>query len=99
MVQLMRFLCIKKCYLNKINLLVYQVNAITRGTDAMAEVNVRIEEDSITVLGQGSDLDTLVASAKAYINAINKMIIKREKTKDAKNKIFNTGEKVDKHVI
>ena len=64
------FSALKNVIPNKINLLVYQVNAITRGTDAMAEVNVRIEEDSITVLGQGSDLDTLVASAKAYINAI-----------------------------
>ena len=45
----------------------------------MAEVSVRIEEESITVLGQGSDLDTLVASAKAYINAINKLIVKRDK--------------------
>jgi 2-isopropylmalate synthase len=60
---------------------------------------VRIEEESITVLGQGSDLDTLVASAKAYINAINKLIVKRDKLKDAKSKIFESNEKVDKHVI
>ena len=70
------FSALKNVIPNKINLLVYQVNAITKGTDAMAEVSVRIEEESITVLGQGSDLDTLVASAKAYINAINKLIVK-----------------------
>ena len=75
------------------------MNAITKGTDAIAEVSVRIEEESITVLGQGSDLDTLVASAKAYINAINKLIVKRDKLKDAKNKIFESNEKIDKHVI
>ncbi len=93
------FTALKNVLPNKINLLVYQVNAITKGTDAIAEVNVRIEENSITVLGQGSDLDTLVASAKAYVNAINKLILKREKLKDAKKKIFNSKEKVDKHVI
>ena len=93
------FSALKNVIPNKINLLVYQVNAITKGTDAMAEVSVRIEEESITVLGQGSDLDTLVASAKAYINAINKLIVKRDKLKDAKNKIFESNEKVDKHVI
>ena len=93
------FSALKNVIPNKINLLVYQVNAITKGTDAIAEVSVRIEEESITVLGQGSDLDTLVASAKAYINAINKLIVKRDKLKDAKNKIFESNEKIDKHVI
>ena len=93
------FSALKNVIPNKINLLVYQVNAITKGTDAIAEVSVRIEEESITVLGQGSDLDTMVASAKAYINAINKLIVKRDKLKDAKNKIFESNEKVDKHVI
>ena len=52
------FSALKNVIPNKINLLVYQVNAITKGTDAIAEVSVRIEEESITVLGQGSDLDT-----------------------------------------
>ena len=73
------FTALKNVIPNKINLLVYQVNAITKGTDALAEVNVRIQEKDITVLGQGSDVDTLVASAKAYVNAINKLILKREK--------------------
>ena len=66
---------------NKSNLIVYQVNAITKGTDAQAEVNVRLEEDSITVQGQGNDVDTMVASAKAYINAINKLIYEKKKHK------------------
>jgi len=57
----------------------YQVNAVTEGTDAQAEVTVRLEEDGKTVNGQGADTDTLVASARAYINALNKLLVKREK--------------------
>jgi 2-isopropylmalate synthase len=57
----------------KSTLLRYQVNAITGGTDAQGEVSVRIEEDSHTVSGTGSDTDIIVASAKAYINALNKL--------------------------
>lgn len=58
----------------------YQVHAVTRGTDAQAEVTVRLEEDGKTVNGHGAHVDTLVASAKAYVNALNKLLIKREKT-------------------
>jgi len=43
-------------------------------------VTVRLEENGKTVLGQGADTDTLVASARAYINALNKLVVKREKT-------------------
>ncbi len=57
----------------KSRLMRYQVNAITGGTDAQGEVSVRIEEDSHTVSGTGSDTDIIVASAKAYINALNKL--------------------------
>lgn len=59
----------------------YQVHAVTGGTDAQAEVTVRLEEDGKTVTGQGADADTLVASARAYIHALNKLITKRQKTK------------------
>ena len=45
-----------------------------------ATVSVRIEENGKTTVGQAADTDTLVASANAYLNALNKMIIKREKT-------------------
>ena len=58
----------------------YQVHAVTEGTDAQATVSVRIEEKGKTTVGQAADTDTLVASAKAYINALNKLIVKREKT-------------------
>ena len=68
---------------HKAKLLLYQVNAVTEGTDAQAEVSVRLSEEGKTVVGLGADTDTLVASAKAYINALNKLIIKREKTAPA----------------
>lgn len=55
----------------------YNVHAVTGGTDAQAEVTVRLEEGDKTVNGQGADADTLVASARAYINALNKLLIKR----------------------
>lgn len=55
------------------NLKLYQVQAITEGTDAQAEVMVRLERDEKLVTGHGADVDTLVASAKAYINALNRL--------------------------
>jgi 2-isopropylmalate synthase len=61
----------------------YQVHAVTEGTDAQAEVTVRLEEDGKSVNGQGADPDTLVASARAYIHALNKLLTKREKTAPA----------------
>ncbi len=59
----------------------YQVHAVTGGTDAQAEVTVRLEEDGKTVTGQGADSDTLVSSARAYIHALNKLMVKRGKGK------------------
>ncbi len=53
------------------SLLLYSVNAITEGTDAMGEVMVRLQKGSRVVNGSGADLDIVSASAKAYINAIN----------------------------
>ena len=47
---------------------------------AQATVSVRIEEEGKTTVGQAADTDTLVASANAYLSALNKMIIKRKKT-------------------
>ena len=60
-------------------LLLYQVHAVTEGTDAQATVSVKIEENDRSTVGQSADTDTLVASANAYLNALNKMLIKREK--------------------
>jgi len=54
-------------------LLLYSVNAITTGTDAQGEVTVRLSRAGRVVNGQGADTDIIVASAKAYINALNKL--------------------------
>lgn len=59
------------------HLQLYQVHAVTGGTDAQAEVTVRLEENGKTVTGTGADADTLVASARAYIHALNKLLLKR----------------------
>jgi 2-isopropylmalate synthase len=58
----------------KSTLLTYVVKAITGGTDAQGEVMVKVEEGSKTVIGHGSDTDIIVASAKAYLNALNKLV-------------------------
>ena len=55
----------------------YQVHAVTQGTDAQAEVSVLLAEDGRTSRGTGADVDTMVASARAYVNALNKLIVKR----------------------
>jgi len=74
------FKCIKKIYPHEVNLQLYNVHAVTEGTDAQATVSVRIEESGKTTVGQAANTDTLVASADAYLNALNKLIIKRKKT-------------------
>ena len=51
----------------------YSVNAITQGTDSQGEVTVRLEKAGRIVNGNGADTDIVVASAKAYINALNLM--------------------------
>ncbi len=55
------------------NLQLYSVNNITRGTDSQGEVTVRLEKSGRIVNGLGSDTDIVIASAKAYINAANKL--------------------------
>ncbi|MEM1266727.1 MAG: 2-isopropylmalate synthase [Pseudomonadota bacterium] len=61
----------------------YQVHAVTEGTDAQATVTVRMQEGGKLVTGQASETDTVVASAKAYVNALNKLLVRREKTAPA----------------
>ncbi len=77
------FNAIKALFPHTANLQLYQVHAVTKGTDAQAEVTVRLEENGKSVNGQGADTDTLVASARAYINALNKLLVKRQKTAPA----------------
>lgn len=72
---------IAKMAKTKSKLLRYSVNAITGGTDAQGEVTVRLQEDEHIVLGQGAHTDIIVASAKAYINALNKLEYKKREKK------------------
>jgi 2-isopropylmalate synthase len=74
------FSCIKELFPHTAQLLLYQVHAVTKGTDAQAEVTVRLDENGRTVDGRGADTDTMVASVKAYVNALNKLLVKRDKT-------------------
>jgi 2-isopropylmalate synthase len=77
------FNCVKQLFPHKARLKLYQVSAVTQGTDAQAEVTVRLDEDGKIVNGQSADTDTIVASVKAYVNALNKLLVKREKTAPA----------------
>jgi 2-isopropylmalate synthase len=74
------FNCVKMLFPHKARLQVYQVAAVTEGTDAQATVSVRLEEEGRIVTGQSADTDTIVASVKAYVNALNKLIVRRQKT-------------------
>ncbi|MFD3190476.1 2-isopropylmalate synthase [Sedimentitalea sp. HM32M-2] len=74
------FNAVKALFPHHAVLQLYQVHAVTEGTDAQATVSVRMEEDGRIVTGQSADTDTVVASARAYINALNRLIVRREKT-------------------
>ncbi len=73
------FNAIKEITNIKSRLKLYQVHAITAGTDAQGAVTVRLEDNNITSQAKGSDPDIIVASAKAYINALNKLLLKKTK--------------------
>ena len=73
------FRAIRELFPHEARLQLYQVHGVTGGTDAQAEVTVRLDENGRTVNGQGADTDTLVASARAYVNALNKLMVIREK--------------------
>jgi len=75
------FKTIKKITGTRSKLLQFAINAITGGTEAQGEVTVRLEEKGRTVIGQGADTDVLVASAKAYINALNKLEYRKKEVR------------------
>src|SRR5205814_3459586 len=75
------FNCIKRLIPNEAVLELYQVHAVTQGTDAQAEVSVRLGENGKSVTAKGADPDTLVASAKAYLGALNRLMVKRQRGK------------------
>jgi len=76
------FNCIKAMVPHEAVLELYQVHAVTEGTDAQAEVSVRLSEDGRSVTARGADPDTLVASAKAYLGALNKLTARNQRSKD-----------------
>ena len=73
------FNAVKALFPHEARLQLYQVHAVTEGTDAQATVSVRMEEDGRIVTGQSADTDTVVASAKAYVHALNRLLVRREK--------------------
>ena len=73
------FNCIKRLVPHEAKLELYQVHAVTEGTDAQAEVSVRLSHDGRSMTARAADPDTLVASAKAYLGALNKIVMKRQR--------------------
>ncbi|WP_296764370.1 2-isopropylmalate synthase [Sediminimonas sp.] len=74
------FNAVKALFPHDAHLQLYQVHAVTEGTDAQATVSVRMEEEGRIVTGQSADTDTVVASARAYVNALNRLLVRREKS-------------------
>ncbi|MCG6904680.1 MAG: 2-isopropylmalate synthase [Rhodobacter sp.] len=74
------FNAVKKIFPHEVDLQLYQVHAVTEGTDAQATVSVRVEEDGKIATGEAADTDTVVASAKAYVTALNRLLVRREKS-------------------
>jgi 2-isopropylmalate synthase len=72
------FNAVKAVFPHEARLQLYQVHAVTEGTDAQATVSVRLEEDGRIVTGQSADTDTVVASAKAYVQALNRLVVRRK---------------------
>ena len=73
------FNCIKALVPHEAKLELYQVHAVTEGTDAQAEVSVRLAHEGRSMTSKGADPDTLVASAKAYLGALNKIVMKHQR--------------------
>ena len=77
------FKAVQALFPHSARLQLYQVHAVTEGTDAQATVSVRLEEDGKIVTGQAADTDTVVASTRAYIGALNNLLVRRARTKPA----------------
>ena len=77
------FNALRAAFAHDARLVLFSVGAVTEGTDAQARTTVRLEEGGKLVDGQGADTDTIVASARAYIHALNKLLVKRARTEPA----------------
>lgn len=73
------FNAIRAIFPHEAALRLFSVNAVTEGTDAQAKTTVRLEEAGRLVDGQGADTDTIVAAVRAYVHALNKLLVKRER--------------------
>jgi 2-isopropylmalate synthase len=74
------FKAIQAIFPHTANLTLFSVGAVTEGTDAQAKTTVRLEENGKLVDGQGADTDTIVSAARAYVHALNKLLVKRVRT-------------------
>ncbi len=74
------FKAIREIFPHEANLVLFSVGAVTEGTDAQAKTTVRLEEAGKLVDGQGADTDTIVSAARAYVHALNKLLVKRMRT-------------------
>ena len=77
------FKAIRELFPHEAQLLLFSVGAVTEGTDAQAKTTVRLQENGKMVDGQGADTDTIVSAVRAYIHALNKLLVKRERTAPA----------------
>jgi 2-isopropylmalate synthase len=102
------FGAIQRLVQRKIRLLNYEVHAVSEGMDALGRVSVRITEDvdsseneevkgstSVVYPGHGTDLDVVTASAKAYVNAINRMIEEEINAQTGRGRVISFSKRVD----
>ena len=77
------FNALRSAFPHEAVLVLFTVGAVTEGTDAQARTSVRLDENGKLVDGQGADTDTIVSAARAYIHALNKLLVKRARTEPA----------------
>ena len=73
------FAAIRQVFPHEATLALFSIGAVTEGTDAQARCTVRLQENGRLVDGQGADTDTVVAAVLAYVHALNKLLVKRER--------------------
>jgi 2-isopropylmalate synthase len=73
------FNAIRTVFPHDATLALFSVGAVTEGTDAQARCTVRLSENGRLVDGQGADTDTIVSAVRAYVHALNKLLVKRER--------------------
>ncbi len=77
------FNAVRSLFPHEAALVLFSVGAVTDGTDAQARTTVRLEEHGKMVDGQGADTDTIVSAVRAYVHALNKLLVKRFRTEPA----------------